>query len=199
MKLRIPTLEELRKIYHTDMKEAFPPAELKPLSAIERMWQQGNYKPYCLYDDDGAGPIGLGFLWLGHPGWALLDYLCVNAGWRNDGFGSIILRLLHEMEPDTVIFGEAEAPVHAPDPAMAERRLDFYRRNGFRFVDYDTEIFGVHYKTMYLANREVDGEELMREHAFVYQNSFPPEKYETFIRIPFDPNGTRSVQVPWVQ
>ena len=199
MKLRIPTLEELRDLYNTDMREAFPPAELKPLSAIERMWQEGNYKPYCLYDDDGAGPIGLGFLWLGHPGWALLDYLCVTAGWRNDGFGSTILQLLHEMEPDTVIFGEAEAPVHAPDPAMAERRLGFYERNGFQIAEYDSEIFGVHYKTLYLTNREITDEELMREHAFVYQNSFTPEKFAQFVRIPFDPNGEQSVQVPWEQ
>ena len=199
MKLKIPTIEELRKIYNTDMKEAFPPAELKPLAAIERMWQAGNYKPYCLYDDDGAGPIGLGFLWLGHPGWALLDYLCVNSGWRNDGFGSTILRLLHEMEPDTVIFGEAEAPVHAPDPAMAERRLGFYERNGFRLAEYDSEVFGVHYKTFYMADREVEEAELMREHAFVYSNSFAPEKFAQFVRIPFDPNGERSAQVPWEQ
>ena len=123
MELRIPTPEQLRRIYETDMKEAFPAAELKPLAAIEKMWAEGWYKPYCLYDDDGMGPIGTGFLWLGHPGWALLDYLCVSAGWRNDGFGGEILRLLAETEPGTVIFGEAEAPIHAPDPAMAERRL----------------------------------------------------------------------------
>ena len=198
MKLKIPTIEQLREIYRTDMKESFPPAELKPLSAIERMWQEGRYQPYCLYDD-GEEPIGLGFLWLGHPGWALLDYLCVTSSRRNDGLGGEILRLLHEMEPDTVIFGEAEAPVHAPDPAMAERRLGFYRRNGLHVVNYDSEVFGVHYKTMYLANREVDEEELMREHAYVYQSSFTPEKFEQFVRIPFDPNGQQSQQVPWEQ
>ena len=199
MKLKIPTIEQLREIYNTDMKEAFPPAELKPLSAIERMWQEGKYKPYCLYDDDGAKPIGLGFLWLGHPGWALLDYLCVTASWRNDGFGGEILRLLHEMEPDSVIFGEAEAPVHAPDPAMAERRLGFYKRNGMRLAEYDSEVFGVHYKTFYFADREVNEEELMREHAFVYSNSFAPEKFAQYVHIPFDPDQGQSVQVPWEQ
>ena len=199
MKLRIPTPEELREIYNTDMKEAFPASELKPLSAIVRMWEEGKYKPYCLYDDDGAGPIGLAFLWLGHPGWAILDYLCVTAGWRNDGFGGEILRLLPQVEPGTVIFGEAEAPIHAPDPAMAERRLGFYARNGLRLAGYDTEMFGVHYKTLYLADREVDDEALMREHDFIYRNSFAPEKFEKFVRIPYDPSTPQGAKVDWDQ
>ena len=199
MELRIPTLEELRDLYNEDMTAAFPEAELKPLASIEKMWNEGWYKPYCLYDDDGMGPIGAAFLWLGHPGWAILDYLCVNAGWRNDGFGGEILRMLHEMEPETVIFGEAEAPVHAPDPAMAERRLGFYARCGLRTAGYDTEMFGVHYKTLYLANREVADADLMAEHEFIYRNSFEPEKYEKFIRIPFDPEAEPGAKVAWEQ
>ena len=199
MELRIPTLEELRTVYRQDMTEAFPPTELKPLAAMEKMWNEGWYKPYCLYDDDGTGPIGTAFLWLGHPGWAILDYLCVTAGWRNDGFGGEILRMLHEMEPETVIFGEAEAPVHAPDPAMAERRLGFYARCGLRTAGYDTEMFGVHYKTLYLANREVADADLMAEHEFIYRNSFAPDKYEKFVRIPFDPTSEPGEKVDWDQ
>lgn len=198
MELRIPTLEEVRDFYNRDMKEAFPPAELKPLASIEKMWEEGWYKPYCLYDDDGMGPIGCAFLWLGHPGWAILDYLCVNAGWRNDGFGTEILRMLHEMEPEMVIFGEAEAPVHAPDPAMAERRLGFYARCGLRTAGYDTEMFGVHYKTLYIAGREVEDEALMAEHEFIYRNSFAPEKYEKYVRIPYDPENP-SESEDWTQ
>ena len=199
MELKIPTPEEVRDFYNTDMKEAFPPAELKPLSAIEKMWADGWYKPYCLYDDDGSGPIGCAFLWLGHDGWALLDYLCVSAGWRNDGFGAEILRLLPRVEPGTVIFGEAEAPVHAPDPAMAERRLGFYKRCGLRIAGYDTELFGVHYKTLYLADREVEDDALLAEHQFVYRNTFTDEKYAKYVRIPYDPATPQRARVDWEQ
>ena len=199
MEQRIPTLEQLREVYHTDMKESFPPAELKPLASIEKMWADGWYKPYCLFDDDGMGPVGVAFLWLGHPGWALLDYLCVSPGWRNDGFGREMLRLLPLMEPGVVILGEAEAPVHAPDPAMAERRLGFYRRCGLRVAGYDTEMFGVHYKTLYLADREVADEVLLEEHRFVYRNVFTAEKYARFVRIPYDPQTPQMEQVEWVQ
>ena len=199
MELRIPTPEEVRDFYNRDMKEAFPPAELKSLAAIEKMWADGWYKPYCLYDDDGMGPIGCAFLWLGHPGWALLDYLCVSAGWRNDGFGAEILRLLPQVEPDCVIFGEAEAPIHAPDPAMAERRLGFYERCGLRIAGYDTELFGVHYNTLYLADREVDDAALLAEHQFVYRNVFSDEKYAKYVRIPYDPQSPQSAKVDWEQ
>ena len=114
-------------------------------------------------------------------------------------FGSEILRLLKEAEPGTVIFGEAEAPVHAPDPAMAERRLGFYLRNGLRIAGYDTDIFGVHYKTLYLADHEVDDEALMEAHRAVYRGSFTPEKYDRHVVIPRDPSLPPIEQIPWDQ
>ena len=197
MELRLPKLTQLRQIYETDMKSSFPPAELKPLAAIERMWQAGKYRPWCLFDGEKA--VGLGFLWLGKPGWALLDYLCVCAGWRNDGFGAEMLRLLPQAEPDMVIFGEVEVPEDAPDVEMAKRRLRFYARCGLWTAGYETEIFGVHYKTLYLANRKVDDAELMEEHRFVYQNTFTPEKYQKYVRIPYDPAAAPAAQVAWDQ
>ena len=198
MELRLPSLTQLRQIYETDMKEAFPPAELKPLSAIERMWQEGKYKPWCLFDGDQI--IGLAFLWLGKdPGWALLDYLCVSSAYRNDGLGSKILERLKEAEPGAVIFGEAEAPVHAPDSAMAERRLGFYLRNGLRMAGYDTDIFGVHYKTLYLADAKVEDGALMEAHRAVYRGSFTAEKYARHVMIPRDPDLPPIEQIPWDQ
>ena len=197
MELRIPSLEQLRTIYDRDLKEAFPAAELKPLRNMERMWADGWYRPWCLFDGDNI--VGEAFLWLGHPGWALLDYLCVAPGCRNGGLGSVILRKLREREADTVIFGESEAPADAPDPEMAERRLGFYARNGLRLADYETEVFGVHYKTLYLAKGEVDERQLMAEHRFVYENSFAPDKFARYVRIPYDPNRAPGAKVGWEQ
>ena len=197
MELRLPSPTQLRAIYEAEMKSAFPPAELKPLSAIERMWQEGRYKPWCLFE--GEKIVGLGFLWLGRAGWALLDYLCVCAAYRNSGLGGEILRLLHGAEPDTVIFGEAEEPSHAPDSAMAQRRLGFYLRNGLRIAGYDTDVFGVHYKTLYLAGREVADEELMAAHRYVYESSFTAEKFARHVIIPRDPALPPVTQIPWDQ
>jgi GNAT superfamily N-acetyltransferase len=191
MELRLPTIKQLRTAYNTDLKDSFPPAELKPLRAMEDMWEKGQYRPLCLFDGDCL--VGEAFLWLGHPGWALLDYLCVSPGWRNDGFGGEMLRLLPKTEATgTVIFAESEAPVHAPDPEMAERRLGFYARNGLRLAGYDTDIFGVHYKTLYLADRAVSDGELLAEHQFVYRNALSPEQYARYVRIPREMAADRS-------
>ena len=197
MELRIPTLEQLQTVYNSDMKSAFPAAELKPLSAIQRMWREQRYKPYCLFDGDDI--VGECFLCLGHPGWALLDYLCVSSRARNAGLGALILAKLREVEPGTVVFGEAEASEHAPDPALSEGRLGFYARNGLQTAGYDTEVFGVHYKTLYLADHKVEDAALMAEHDFVYKNSFTPEKYAKYVRIPYDPAKVPGEQVAWDQ
>lgn len=197
MELRIPSPEQLRTVYGAHLREAFPAAELKPLANMEQMWREGGYRPWCLFDGDGI--VGEGFLWLGHPGWALLDYLCVSSRRRNAGLGAVILQKLREMEPGTVIFAESEAPEDAPDPAMAERRLGFYARNGARTAGYDTEMFGVHYKTLYWAESAVDDGTLMREHRFVYQNTFAPGKYAKYVRIPYEPGMGPGPKVPWEQ
>jgi hypothetical protein len=139
-------------------------------------------------------------LWLGEdPHWALLDYLCISPHRRNDGLGSVILRLLQKAEPGVILFGEAEAPAHAPDPDMAQRRLGFYLRNGLRIAGYDTDIFGVHYKTLYLADREVDDGALMEAHRSVYRGSFTEEKYARHVVIPRDPVLPPIPQIPWDQ
>ena len=197
MELRLPTLEQLRTVYDADLLKAFPAAELKPLRNMEELWEVDRYRPWCLFDGDEI--VGECFLWLGHPGWALLDYLCVSPRQRNAGLGAAILRKLQEVEPDTVIFGESEVPEDADDPAMAERRLGFYARNGLRTAGYDTEMFGVHYKTLYLFREEVDDAALMEEHRFVYQSTFSPEKYTQFVRIPYDPGVPSGPKVAWEQ
>ena len=190
MELKLPTLEQLRLDYDRDLLEAFPKAELKPLANMEKMWAEGWYKPYCLFDGDQI--VGGAFLWLAHPGWALLDYLFVTASRRNERLGPVILQELRRAEgPDTVIFGEVEVPAESPDPAMAERRLGFYARNGWRHAGYETKVFGVHFQTIYLAGREVTDEELLPEHRFVYQNSFPEKTYARNIRIPYETAGAR--------
>lgn len=197
MELRIPSPEQLKTVYDMDLRESFPAAELKPLENMERMWRDGRYRPWCLFDGDDI--VGECFLWLGHPGWALLDYLCVSSRRRSAGLGAVMLQKLREREQGTVIFGESEAPEHAPDPAMAERRLGFYARNGLRTAGYDTEMFGVHYKTLYLAEGPVDEAALMREHRFVYQNTFAPGKYAKYVRIPYAPGAAPGPKVPWEQ
>ena len=199
MELRIPTAEQLQTVYDSDMKAAFPAAELKPLSAIRRMWREGRYKPYCLFDGDDI--VGECFLWLGHPGWALLDYLCVSPKARNAGLGALILAKLREVEPGTVIFGEAEAPENgAPaGEALRRRRLGFYLRNGFRYGGYDCALFGVHYQTLIRGREDVTPEELLAVHQRIYRSHMPPHVYQRFIQIPLAPGETPNPPGDWIE
>ena len=147
MELRIMNPEELRAAYGRDLVEAFPPAELKPLSVMERMREQGIYDPLGLFD--GAGePIGYILLWK-HPDgrYILIDYLCVPAGRRNGGIGGKLLAMVRGRYPsDTVFIGETEAPTGDPAAdALILRRMEFYRRNGAAFLGYDCALFGVHF------------------------------------------------------
>ena len=195
MELKLATREQVAMVYERDLIPSFPPAELKPLANIQAMCRDGCYRPWCLFD--GEEIVGECFLWLGRPGWGLLDYLCVAEGRRNGGAGARMLAELSRAEPGTVIIGESEAPLHAPDPGLAERRLGFYARNGLRTAGYDTDIFGVHYKTLYLSGGEVADADLMREHRAIYQSTFPPGKYAQYVRIPRDPEAGPIPQTPW--
>ena len=195
MQLRIPTLDQLRSVYDAHLKRSFPPEELRPLRSIEEQWQAGEYRPWCLYDDDDI--VGECFLWLGEPGWALVDYLCVSPRCRNSGLGALMLSMIREREPGLILFGESEAPEDAPDPAMAQRRLDFYARNGLRTAGYDTDIFGAHYKTLYMGDREVRDEELIRQHRLIYEARLAPAKYAKYVHSPWDPKKPISPKVAW--
>ena len=195
MKLKLASPEQVALVYARDLKPSFPPAELKPLANIQAMCRDGCYRPWCLFD--GEEIAGECFLWQGRPGWALLDYLCVAEGRRNSGAGALMLSEIRRAEPGTVILVESEAPVHAPDPAMAERRLGFYARNGLRTAGYDTDVFGAHYKTLYLWPESLPDERLMEENRWIYQNRFSREKYERYVRIPRNPEEGPIAQVPW--
>lgn len=195
MELRLPSLEQLEMVYERDLRVSFPAAELKPLRIIRRMLDDGLYRPWCLFD--GEKIIGECFLWLGEPGWALLDYLCVSPAYRNGGTGALILEKMRQRERDTVILGESELPRFAPDPAMAERRLGFYARNGARTAGYDTEMFGVPYKTLYWSDEPLPDQRVMEAHRAIYLSRFSPEKYAKYVRIPRQPDAEPLPKVAW--
>ena len=197
MEMRLLRGDEMALFYDRDLDDAFPGAELKPLRVMEEARQTGKYHPWGLFD--GEDLVGGAFTWEYAPGWVLFDSLCVARHRRNDGLGAQLIAKLVECERGKVLFGESEVPDCAPDPEMARRRLGFYARCGLRTAGYDTEMFGVHYKTLYLAGGPVDDAALMEEHRFVYENTFSADKYHKYVRIPFDPKAAPGPKVPWQQ
>ena len=194
MELRIPTSEQLKTVYEQLLSPSFSVTELKPLAVMENLWQDGLYRPWCLWDNGEI--VGTCFLWLGRPGWALLDYLCVSPEHRNRGTGALLLSKMLEQERGSIIFGESELPSCAPSPHLAERRLGFYARNGAKFAGYEVAVFGVSFQTIYWAEKPVADFLLMEQHRYIYQSHFSPEKFEKFIRIPRNPSEVLT-PIPW--
>ena len=182
MRMRMLSAEETRRAYHEDLERAFPPRELKPLSSIEGQARLGRYQVWGA-EEDGA-VLGTAFFWLGDPGQALLDYLCVSEDRRGRGIGSEMLRRMRALGGWTAVLGEAEAPEAAPDPDLARRRLAFYARNGARLAGYDTELFGVWYRTLYWSDGEMEDAEVLRAHRTIYRLEEIPERYRDALRIP---------------
>ncbi|MBQ9974125.1 MAG: GNAT family N-acetyltransferase [Oscillospiraceae bacterium] len=201
MKLRVLTKTELEHLYNTEMKAAFPPNELKPLSAMENLRDTGCYEPLGVFD--GEELVGYALVWL-QPGipFALLDYLGTLAGKRGGGIGAKTLDLLAQRYAGTKgVFGESEA-VTAADPAEAEmqrRRLAFYERCGFRYAGYDCALFGAHYRTLIRTECEVSAEEILQAHIAIYKNYMPAKVYSRFIQIPLAPGEKPFTPERWTE
>ena len=168
--------QQLSQLYEAQLREDFPPSELKPLKAM---------------------------LWL-EPGvpFALLDYLGTLPGERDRGLGGRLLDLLAEHYRDfRGIYGEAEAPENG-DPAgesLRRRRLNFYLRNGFRYGGYDCALFGVHYQTLIRGGADVTAEELLAVHRGIYRRHMPPAIYDRFIQIPLLPGQRPNPTGDWIE
>lgn len=201
MKLYPMTAEELRRAYETDLREAFPPAELKPLSAMEDLMAKGLYDPLCLRDENGR-VLGYALLWRHVDGrYILIDYLCVPAAMRNNGIGTKLLSIMREHYPqDTVFIWESEAPTgNAQEDELILRRLGFYQRCGGTILGYDCALFGVHFKDLCLASPVPPEDEILKKHQEIYRAQFTPERYAQFIQIPLAPGEKPFTITDWTE
>lgn len=201
MELRLLSKEELTALYQNEMVVDFPHAELKPLRAMLRLMDMNRYDP--LYVVDGGKPVGYALAWLpeNREG-ALLEYFGVLRGLRNGGLGTAILELLVERYGQ--IFGEAEIPAPG-DPAvppeeneLRRRRIAFYERNGFRVLDYECALFGVHFNCLY-RGPETDDRKVEAMHRGVYAGYFSPAHMERYIQLPLKPGEAVKPAPEWME
>ena len=125
-------LEQVRELYES----SFPLAE-------RRDWQQFVYlfhnepRSRCMaITDDG---IFRGFVchWL-FEDYVYVEHFAVMPEYRDKGIGAAALEALRT-QYGKPLFLEAENPEHCADKALAERRLAFYERCGFRVFNTDYE------------------------------------------------------------
>lgn len=197
MELKLLNKEELTKLYNEEMVLDFPKAELKPVRGMLHLMDMGLYDPLLVLEDGEV--IGYATIWLPpcRQG-ALLEYLGVLRGKRNAGLGTRILHALAGKYGQ--LFGEAEAPT-SDDPAENElrrRRIGFYERNGFRVLDYECALFGVHFNCLYMGP-EKDDRKVEALHRSVYAAYFSPEHFKRYIQLPLRPGEAIASAPEWVE
>ena len=197
MELNLLNKEELAALYAQRLTADFPKSELKPLRAMHTLMDLGRYEPLLVTENGEA--VGYAMVWLPpERNGGLLEYFAVLPHLRSGGTGSRILTLLTQRYGQ--IFGEAEAPT-SEDPAenhLRLRRLGFYERNGFRVLDYECALFGVHFNGLYRGPEE-DDRVVEALHRSVYANYFTPPHMEQFIQLPLRPGEEIHHAPEWVE
>lgn len=197
MELKALNEKELASLYREEMEYDFPQNELKPLGAMLRLLELGQYDP--LVATENGETVGYAMVWLSKDRkGVLLDYLGVLRGKRNGGIGAQALPLLAQRYGQ--LFGEAEAP-DSDDPSENElrrRRIGFYERNGFRVLDYECALFGVHFKSLY-CGPETDDRKVEALHRSVYADYFSPTHMERYIQLPLRPGEAIRPAPAWME
>lgn len=197
MELKLLNKEELRRLYQTEMVFDFPISELKPLRGMLRLMDLSRYEPLLALED--GEELGYAMIWLAGDGkGALLEYLGILRGKRNGGLGTKLLAALGERYDQ--LFGEVEAQ-DSDDPAENElrrHRVGFYLRNGFRVLDYECALFGVHFNCIYRGS-ETDDRKVQAMHRSVYGDYFSPGHMERYIQLPLAPGEEVRPAREWVE
>ena len=200
--MRLLSREELAAAYRTDLQEAFPPSELKPLRSMEELMEAGLYDPWVMENEAGE-KIGYVLLWKHSGGkYLLIDYLCVPSRLRNGGIGAKLLRhVFDRYDKDTVFIAESEAPVGDEETdGMIYRRLGFYQRNGAKILGYDTALFGVHFKTIcWCQGERPTEEEILHYHRRIYLDRFGESRFAQYIQIPLKEGEKPFPVTDWVE
>ena len=170
------TRGEIESWYTGDFAKAFAENERKPLGDIFALIEEGRYELWGLFEqgteaegDAGSQLIAYAALWkrAGIP-LVLLDYLGVSEDRRNGGLGASILEVLKAQ--GFPIVTESELPVHgdsADENAIRERRMEFYRRNGF-VPAYEMATCGMRWQAYLAGAGEYAIEDIMRWHKDLY-------------------------------
>ena len=184
---RAMTFSEVSEIYHRYLHEYFPPGEVKPLTTIERLWKEGLYYTYGLYDED----ILLGFaMMVTAPGESasLLDYLAVVKEHRGSGAGSLILSSLRKLESGHVIMIETDDPDEAKSVSEREiciRRNRFYERSGAVLSDLRTDVYDCPFYIWQLTDGDLLGREALTASMIsIYKYMIPEPDYSLRVQIP---------------
>ena len=168
------------------MREDFLPAEIKPLSAIERAWNRGKY--VCWGAMAGEDILSYAFF-IKLQGIALFDYFAVKKEARGTGVGSAFLQALMagKLSGMDAVLLEVDDPACAADEAernIRDRRLAFYLRNGLADTAVTAVVYGVQFRILALPVGPCPSpDDTRRMYAALYRAVMPPKIFESKVVI----------------
>lgn len=167
MEFRLMTPREVSYWYSAELCTAFAPQECKPLPDILALQQEERYELWGLFENGTM--LGYAAIWKAPDiPLVLLDYLGVTAERRNAGLGAEILTRLKAQGRPLVL--ESEIPVEgdtAQENTLRQRRIAFYRRNGFTPV-YRMATCGMAWQALLFAPNDTTLTDVMRWHRALY-------------------------------
>ena len=182
---RITDYCRFEELYHFHMKKDFPESELRPLSNIQRLWEQNKYECYGLYE---------GEMLLGYAGFYkngnnfLFDYFAIVKEQRNKGLGSRFLQDLKGCITGAccvlVEIEDADKTRDQDKRCIRKRRQAFYGRNGYRITEVTARVFGEDYRILELPTGPSHSKAVIEElYSSFYQDILPPHIFRTSFQI----------------
>lgn len=174
------SIEQVCDVYEKYMKVDFPDNERKPLSMILDGLEKDIYECYGLFDKEEI----LGYAFFIKTGNDyLFDYLAIMKNSRNQGIGTIILNKIEEQfKSANSVIGEVEDPDFATkeeEKILRERRLAFYRRNGYVDTGVRVKLFGVDFIVIALDKGiKHKKEEIVQLYQAHYRGYLPKKIYD---------------------
>lgn len=173
-------LNEIEELYESFLLKDFPADELKTLKTITNAYQAGRYACYVMEEADNITAYAC-FAWY-HEEVKILDYFAVSKEIRQKGYGSKMLTWIKDNPDINELIVESEDPEYGDSPEetrIREKRLDFYKKNGFIKRKTKVSLGGVAFNLMTLTDK-LSEKDLLKELTQIYQFSSPNLKINPY-------------------
>lgn len=112
------------------MSSSFPSDEYRPYLEQKALLTNPRYRIFSVYDDISSEMKAFIAVW-NFDSFLYVEHFAVNPDFRNEGLGSRVLADIQAMFPKRICL-----EVEPPQTELSERRIAFYKRNGFYLNNY---------------------------------------------------------------
>lgn len=173
MKLVEIDITTFKKDVYKHYKKLFPKAERKQFSTLRKCYKRNICSFLKIFNDEKF----IGFMIVNKVkdiSLIQLDYFAILPEYQNNGYGSMSLVLLKDFYSDyDGLFGEVETVgygINLEENKIRERRIKFYKRLGFSFLNYELEFFNVIFTpcVYYFKDKKIKDDQIIKNMFDVY-------------------------------